>query len=257
MAGEPLYEDDENSVERVAVFADGRKMISVHDNRKLRIWDVETRTVICEHLHELDESARDLALNEDNRTVLCSTDWELVLLDIENGGVVWEDKLQQWRRMKHVAISGDGQTVVSGSDDGAMREWDIGNGTAIDADDTNVWYQTGRIHTVGMTGDARYVVSSISDYTNSCDTVYLWDIESGMEIGEPLHIPYKCGGGVSRVATNGRRVVTGSWDGTVRVWNKETSTTVCDPLRAHECVSCLAITADGRTVVSAHYDGSV
>ena len=258
--GELMYEH-ESSVKRVrfksvfgvAVSGDRRKVISVHADGKLRMWDVETRMAICEHFLENTGFVHDLALSADDRTVVYSTTSTLVVFDLENGTVLWEEMISGF--VNHVTISEDGRTVVSGFNDGAIRVWDIRNMTAgvqsIEMDRRRI------IREVGMSVDGRSVVSLINDHANDRYRVHLWDAESGMEIGEPLRIPRDCSGGVSAVTTNGRRVATGSWDGTVRVWDKESGMAVCLLHEHKKPVSCLAISADGRTVVSAYSDCSM
>ena len=53
------------------------------------------------------------------------------------------------------------------------------------------------------------------------------------------------------ISADGRTAVSGSDDRTVRVWDLETRTAVCEPLLGHAFfVKYVAISANGRTVVS-------
>jgi hypothetical protein len=92
------------------------------------------------------------------------------------------------------------------------------------------------------------------------NTVRVWDLQTGCQIGEPLtgHT-----GGLRAVACfdlNDRPVaVTGSVDTTVRVWDLETGCQIGEPLTSHTEVYAVACTKlGGRLVVltgSAHDDG--
>ena len=57
---------------------------------------------------------------------------------------------------------------------------------------------------------------------------------------------------------NGRRIVSGSADRTIRVWEPETGTTDGDPLDGHtSSVRSLAYSPDGRNIISGSDDGTI
>ncbi|KAG8704494.1 hypothetical protein FRC08_002201 [Ceratobasidium sp. 394] len=57
---------------------------------------------------------------------------------------------------------------------------------------------------------------------------------------------------------NGRRIATGSWDGTVRVWDAEAGATLLEPIRGHlERVVSVAFSPDSRRIVSGSEDETV
>ena len=61
-----------------------------------------------------------------------------------------------------------------------------------------------------------------------------------------------------RLASDGRMVVSGSDDRTVRVWDVESCAAVGEPLLGHEnYVWSVVISTDGRTVVSGSSDRTV
>ncbi|KAG8792821.1 hypothetical protein FRC12_004764 [Ceratobasidium sp. 428] len=60
------------------------------------------------------------------------------------------------------------------------------------------------------------------------------------------------------VSPNGRHIVSGSTDSTVRVWDAETGGVVLGPLSGHSnSVDCVAFSADGRWIVSGSYDETI
>ncbi len=156
---------------------------------------------------------------------------------------------QVWRHedgVSSVAITPDGQTIVSGGYDGTVRLWNR-DGTPLNQSLTG---HEDIVGSVAIAADGQTIVSGGYD-----GTVRLWNRD-----GTPLNQPLTGHeGGVRSVAItpDGQTIVSGGEDGTVRLWNRD-GTPLNQPLSGHEGpVNSVAIAADGQTIVSAGSEGTV
>jgi hypothetical protein len=82
-------------------------------------------------------------------------------------------------------------------------------------------------------------------------------VATGKPIGEPLkgHSLW-----VHSVAfsPDGKRIVSGGGDNTLRLWDGETGKSIGEPLKGHSSsVSSVAVSADGKRIVSGSYDNTL
>jgi len=117
--------------------------------------------------------------------------------------------------------------------------------------------QQGDVWSVAVSPDGRRAATGAWRENN----VRLWDIETGTELTPPLighgpasaKLPY---GDVRSVAfsPDGRLILSGSFDGTARLWDVETRREV-KQFRGHTgLVSSVSFSADGRLILTASYD---
>ena len=85
----------------------------------------------------------------------------------------------------------------------------------------------------------------------------MWDAQTGQSVVDPLK---GHDNGVTSVAfsPDGRHIVSGSCDRTVRVWNAQTGQIVMAPLKGHcDSVTSVAFSSDGRHIVSGSHDETI
>lgn len=186
-----------------------------------------------------------------------------------------------------VAISADGQIVLTGSGDGTVRLWDVATGEIIHRLDghtsivssvafspdilttiltgsfdstTRLWFQGELLHILeGHTDsvtEAIYMPDGQTVLTGSSDgTARLWDVTTGELIitlmghsDDVVNIA---------ISPDGKMALTGSLDRTVHLWNLETGELLY-LLDAHsDMVHLVAFSPDGQSVLTGSRDGTV
>ncbi len=150
-------------------------------------------------------------------------------------------------RVRSVAVTADGSRVVSGSEDGSVRVWDLVTGM----EQVRLTGHVGRVFSVAVTPDGSRAVSGGYD-----GSLRVWDLATGLEQARLTGHD----GWVRSVAVtaNGSRAVSGGGDdGSVRVWDLATGLEQARLTGHAGPVSSVAVTPDGSRAVSGGGDGSV
>ncbi|KAJ3068023.1 hypothetical protein HDU98_008798, partial [Podochytrium sp. JEL0797] len=145
-----------------------------------------------------------------------------------------------------VAASSNGQTVVSGCEDGSIKVWSVANGECTGTLEGH----TEDVCSVALSLDGRMVVSGSRDHT-----VKVWSVLKGVSTATLCgHTSF-----VNSVvmASNGETVVSGSDDETVRVWAVLDGRCVATFVGHTGAVTSVAISGDGKTVASGSDDRTV
>jgi WD40 repeat protein/serine/threonine protein kinase len=228
-------------VNSVTLTPDEERVISGSEDYTIRIWD-STRWNCINIINQKNRSVRAFAISSDGR-------WGV-------SGSMWEKSVQVWAflNQKHlcslighsdriwsVSITPDGQKVISGSNDGTLRVWDLATGKC---------EHILRGHTssvLAVASNHHQVISGSND-----KTLRVWDLTSGECLGTLYGHSERVGAVV--LTPDGRWVISGSDDKTLRVW--DLSIGKCSNiLEGHKDGICaLALTPDGRRVVSGGWD---
>ncbi|KIK58309.1 hypothetical protein GYMLUDRAFT_102638, partial [Collybiopsis luxurians FD-317 M1] len=152
-------------------------------------------------------------------------------------------------KVNSIGVSGNGERIVSGCYDTAVRVWNARTGAPIGEP---LQGHTNLVWSVTFSPDGKRIVSGSED-----NTVRIWDAETRALIGDPLQ------GHTNSVLSvafspNGKQIVSSSWDKTVRIWNAETGAPIGEPLQGHtQSVWSAAFSPDGKRVVSCSLDETV
>lgn len=136
-----------------------------------------------------------------------------------------------------LAVSPDGRWFVSGSQDWALRLWDLRSGEVIRTFEGHA----GIVNAVAFTPDGKWIISGSEDRT-----LLIWDVDNVQEKqslkGHTLAVQ-----GVA-VSGDGKVIASVSEDGTVRLWDiVSRKSKIVFKGRDHQ-LNTVAITADGSTL---------
>ncbi|MEO1006017.1 MAG: hypothetical protein AAFW67_09235, partial [Cyanobacteria bacterium J06638_38] len=138
-----------------------------------------------------------------------------------------------------VAISSDGQYLVSGSSDNTVKLWDVKDKSVIH---TFEGHQA-EVTSVAISRDGRYLVSGSGD-----STVKLWDIKSQSLI--QTFEGHQAWVSSVAISSDGQYLVSGSYDTTVKLWDIKNQSLIYT-FEGHQAwVNSVAISNDGQYLVS-------
>lgn len=186
-----------------------------------------------------------------------------------------------------LAVSSNDTTIVSGSEDGLVRVWNMGTGEEIKV----LIGHTAEVTSVAYSSDNSRLVSGSADYS-----ARVWDLSTGKElatlnthINEVTSVAFSPITGsvasaskdqsvrtwepstrqecvfrghtgavtVVRYSPDGTKLVSGSHDGTVRLWNVHTGEALGILGASMGKVAAVAFSPDGSRVVSGSYNRSL
>lgn len=148
--------------------------------------------------------------------------------------------------IRSVAVTPNGQTIVTGDDDGKIKVW---NGLSGQLEKTFSTEEDG-IKTVVISADGNTIVSGGED-----SLIKVWNRRSGQL--ERTFEGHEEEINSIALSSNGNTIVSGSGDRTIKVWNRSTGQLERTFEGHEEGIKAVAISADGNTVVSGGQDKEV
>jgi WD40 repeat protein len=238
-------------VSSLAFSSDSKRALSAHEVRGLLVSDVstgqyiplcqiQTGTVIC------------AAFAPDGQTILTGSagdvDPVIQLWDIASGKALWRRALVGHRApVRVLAFASSGGRVLSASDDGTIRLWDVASGLQI----RRIKGYNSPVLSIAISPDGSQALSGHED-----GNVRVWDLDNEEELN-------RLGRHRDQVtavafAADGRTAFSGSRDGTARRWDPQTGRQlgICHG-SADVSVECLAASPDGLTVLVGGSSGIV
>jgi WD40 repeat protein len=215
-------------VTSVAFSPDGRQVLSGSYDMTIKLWDVDSGMELRTFFGHTDYAVTSVAFSPDGRQILSGTgDGTTILWDANSGS-----EIRTFSRfatgVASVAFSPDGRQVLAGSYDAAIILWDANSGGELMGFYDSYFhpYDVGVVWSVAFSPDGKEVLSGSND-----KKIRLWDVESGSRFvfwdEESDRFLDLFSGHSDRVysvvfSPDGRQVLSGSNDGTVRLWDEYT-----------------------------------
>jgi WD40 repeat protein len=249
-----------------AFSANGRRVVTTSTDGTARVWDVETGKMVGTPLQH-QKTVRSAKFNADSRRIVtASFDGTARVWDVETGRAVSaslqhavvpelvlkmepgkpltvQKTVQRPEEVYSAEFSADGRRVVTASEDGTARVWDVETGRPVGMP----LQHRKAVESAEFSADGQRVVTASFD-----ETARVWDVETSKPVGTPLQ--HQGPVWSAAFSPDGRRVVTASYDQTARVWDVETSKPIGAPLQHQGNVWLAAFSPDGKRVVTASDD---
>lgn len=208
--------DYPSDIERARVSANGKYLITVTADRLVGVRTIEDGDLIFRGRHQ--ERPFDADLSPDG-TTLASLDGWVHLWDVANRKHL--RTIEQPRGFRSVTFAPDGKRLATTDSDGAAKVWSIETGEAVAKSmqhDFNM--QSGMyddIPVLSFSGDGSRIL------TASSSTLRLWDVVAGELVAARTHAAQITSAVFS---PDGKRILSSSADGTVKLWNAATLTPI-------------------------------
>ncbi|KIK62244.1 hypothetical protein GYMLUDRAFT_995037, partial [Collybiopsis luxurians FD-317 M1] len=249
--GIPLYGHD-GPVYSVAFSPDGTQVASGSVDCSVRIWDVITVSQSSGFLPGHEFVVLSVAFSPDGSKILSlASDKTVKVWDANTGNPIGDPLYGHDDYVNLVGFSSTGSKIVSGSSDKTMRIWNATTGVQIGAP---LHGHDNYVASFAFSPDETRMVLGYDD-----GIIEIWDATSGTLIGNPLLGHDDCVHSVafSPDGTVRRRIVSGSHDKTVRIWDT-TGAQIGDPLHGHDdYVQSVVFALGGKRIVSGSADCTV
>jgi WD40 repeat protein len=189
-----------------------------------------------------------LAFSPDDRSLFVARDREVMLRDTADGRTlrVFRGHLSV---VTSLAVSGDGKSLLTSGEDGAVKLWDVETGRVAGelakgtpGDDSNYDVQ---VKAVAFSPDGR-----LAAWGDNAGDLTLWDVSAGTRL-RALHEEPRAGFECVAFSTRGDAVFTAGIGGAVTLWDVKTGRKILtfedDPVVG---VRSMSVSQDGRRVLT-------
>ncbi|WP_261248561.1 caspase family protein [Laspinema olomoucense] len=239
-------------VQGLAVDPQGKLLISGSWDNTLKIWDLETGEVRETLRSERPSVIRDVALDPySQRFASARDDGSIEIWQLDRQGSDLTVELEQrieghFGPVYAIALTPDGLTLASGSQDNTIKIWAIETGELLHT----LTDHRGPVRSLAISPDGQTLISGAGDAT-----IKIWDLETG-ELQNTLTDHTRLVRGLA-IAPSGKILASASWDQTLKIWDLTTGE-LQNTLMGHtDSVVSVAISPDGSTLVSGSDDDTI
>ncbi|PAV15833.1 WD40 domain containing protein [Pyrrhoderma noxium] len=229
------------SVYSVAYSSNGRYILSGSEDGVVRLWIAEDSKVPPKRFEGHTQRVTSVSFSLlSTRFASTSKDGTIRVWDTEGGHSIVDGPIDA------IAISPNGEYLVSGSTNSTVNVWDVDNGKIIKGPlkGHDSW-----ISSLSFSSDGRHFASGSGD-----NTIRIWDSN-----GDSI----TCKGHTDTIRSicfspDRKHIASASWDKTIRIWDCESGSLILSPLKGHsDWVSSICYSPDGSRIVSGSEDKTI
>ncbi|MBK1988265.1 serine/threonine protein kinase [Sphaerospermopsis aphanizomenoides BCCUSP55] len=192
-----------------------------------------------------NDSVLSVAISPDSKIIASGGNRLIKLWNISTGQQITALK-GHIQKVNVVAISADGQTLVSGSDDYTIKVWNLNTKKLIHT----LKSHTDSVHAVAISKDGKTLVSASDD-----KTIKVWNLGTGQLIRTLKGHSYWIRS--LAISPNNVTVASGSFDKTLKLWNMTQETPIHTLTPNSQTVISLVFSPDGKMLASASRDRKI
>jgi len=236
---------DDDTPHALAIAPDGRAVIVAYSPNRLRAWSLPALSPLGGFLGlKEDEAVNALAVAPNNLLVAAATDEKEIRLWSWPGRRVLGSLKGHAGNPTAIAITPDSSMLVSASADNTVKLWSLADRRLL----ATLEGHTGEVNALAISHDGRLLVSSADD-----KSVQLWSLPEGKKLGT---LKETAGAGSLALNPDDRLFTSGS-DALINMRSLPEGKLQA-ALEAHTSGPAeLAVTPDGKFLVSGHSDGAI
>jgi WD40 repeat protein/serine/threonine protein kinase len=230
-------------VKSVMFSPDGQRLVTGGGDKTVKVWKVTTGQELFT-LKGHESSVNCVAFSPDGqRIVSASSDHTVRFWDATTGREMSRLTADS-EAVSSVAFSGDGQRIVTGGDDQTAKVWEVATSHLL----ITLTGHTGTVNCASFSPDGKTILTGSDDRT-----ARVWQTASGKE---QLVIPHEKEVISAVFSPDGLSVITGGIVSEALMWDAITGSRLPISLRASGTMTTLAISSDGKRIVSGSWDST-
>ncbi|KAF7363088.1 WD40 repeat-like protein [Mycena venus] len=256
---------------------DGERIASGSADTTVRMWDARTGILVAAPFEGHSKFVRCVAFSPDGEQLASGSNDTTIRIWDSRTGVLVAGPILHKASVTSVTFSPNGERIVSGCDDSNVYVWNVRTGAQVGILEGH----SGYVLSVSFSPNGDQIVSGSED-----KTLRVWDVHAkggvtvlregstarvqSVGVENPILLPssqilgvpllFEGHDGSVRCAAfshDGERIVSGSRDKTVRVWDSKTGALLAGPIQHDARVNSVAFSPDGEHIVSGGRDTMV